>query len=680
MIETKLRPYQETCLSQIKGRYLAGISRQLVSMATGTGKSIVFASLPSYLGLSGKILILSHRKELIEQTIQHMRRHLPQDTVGLEMANQQSDPSSRVVVASVQTIGRSGSRVRKFNANEFDAIIVDEAHHSIASSYKRVITHFGVSKFREKQAVSQGGGARKSKRELSERETSRLLIGFTATPNRGDGIGLGKVYDEIVYSYSILDGIRDGWLVDLRGYRVTTREGLDQVSVRAGDFAPNELARAVNVKERNELIVQSWLKLGEDRQSIVFCVDVSHAKSLAQVFTAKGIPCESIWASDPERRKKLQAHQDGKIKVLTNVGILTEGYDDWRVACVVMARPTQSELLYTQMIGRGTRIQSELGNLHEVNRPNLDIEKRDAIVIDIVDNTRKHRLITLPTLLGLPPELDLKGHSATKTSNRIKQQQAQHPAIRFDGIESVDEIDLLIEKVELLGEHQSGANEKLRIGWFECPGHTHLLHLRKEAGALVQKDVLGGYKVFGYVEGVVPLMQDDVQTVSEAREIGEKWVLALAGTWVNLSSLGVDSEHYKFAISDKTTISIFRSSQSKRYSVIGSFSKRLVWLTWRKRLPDAFRYASNQIILWADDWMESSQPISSGQKHHLILLFEGKLQKNIDQLSWTEAASLISSEWTKRKHLASYPRDCYEFNDLLKHIKTYQTDKDPATG
>ena len=185
-------------------------------------------------------------------------------------------------------------------------------------------------------------------------------------PQRGDGRALAEIFEKITYSYGIRPAIEDGWLVDVKGFRVNTNINLDNVRVSKGDFEQGELEDTVNNPERNSRVVKSWLDKGEDRQTIVFTVGIQHAQDLAKEFQRHGVAAEAIWGNDPERALKLEAHRDGRITVLTNCGVLTEGYDDWRVGCILLARPTKSGMLFAQMIGRGTRLQEGTGNLKDV--------------------------------------------------------------------------------------------------------------------------------------------------------------------------------------------------------------------------------------------------------------------------------------------------------------------------
>jgi superfamily II DNA or RNA helicase len=389
-----LRPYQEEALRISKHKFDHGITRQLIALPTGTGKTVIFACLPRHHQIAGRILILVHRAELAEQAKRKIEKWNPGVKVGIEMGDQSSWSGQKVVVAGVQTIGRVGCpqvnrRLLKLRPDEFDAVVCDEAHHSVADTYIRVFEHF--------QLIQPGN--------------KKLLLGVTATPVRADGQGLWSVYQEIVYSMSITEAVKNGWLSDLKGYRVHTSVRLDTVPTSGDDFIVAALAQSVNTELRNELIVKSWFEHAQGRQTVVFCATIQHAKEVANAFRRANVSADAIWGEDVERSRKLYDHQQKKLRVLANCAVLTEGYDDWRVACIVMARPTLSQLLFVQMVGRGTRIPEGIDNLNTARLAGCTIEKQDCVIIDVADNTRKHRLITLPSLFGLPLGTDLQGRS-----------------------------------------------------------------------------------------------------------------------------------------------------------------------------------------------------------------------------------------------------------------------------
>lgn len=416
------------------GFELDGDGRFLLGDFTVTHNTAVFANLKPHHVFQNKMLVLVHREELAQQAADKILHWNPTYKVGIEMADRVSSNSDDVVVGSVQTLGiKSSNRLAKFKPNEFDAVVADEAHHAIAPTWQTVFEHFGLL-----ERPSGIGTIHKG-----------LLLGVTATPNRGDGQGLGQVFDEIVYRMSILDAIRDGWLVDVRGFKVRTDTDISGVGTRAGDFSVGQLENAVNVDSRNHLIVQNWMVRGEDRQTIAFCVDIAHAKRLAEVFKLYGVAAEAVWGNDPDRREKLKWHRAGGLKVLTNCGVLTEGYDDWRIGCIIMARPTKSQLLFVQMAGRGTRIQEDIHNLNEARAKGLTIKKEDCILLDVVDNTGKHSLVTLASLFGLGFNTDLKGKTITYAKAEIDAAKEKFPNVDLSQIDTIDEIKSQVERVNL---------------------------------------------------------------------------------------------------------------------------------------------------------------------------------------------------------------------------------------
>jgi ATP-dependent helicase IRC3 len=482
----KLRPYQDAALQVSKEKYDAGLERQLIQLPTGTGKTPVFANIKRHHNFDKRLLVLVHRDELAEQAKDTIQAWNPGYRVGVEMGSKVCTNRDDVVVAGVQTIGTGNStRLTQFSPADFCSIVCDEAHHSVAPTYKRIFSHFGFG-----ESVGQ--------------KVNRLLLGVTATPNRGDGQGLGQVYDEIVYQMSILQAIREGWLVDVKGIRVKTNTDLSGVSVRAGDFAIGELEEAVNVDARNHLIVQSWLKYGENRQTICFCVDIAHAKSLSDTFKAYGVAAESIWGTDPDRSDKLKYHKAGGLKVLTNCGVLTEGYDDWAVSCIIMARPTKSQLLFVQMAGRGTRLPKGIDNLLQARAEGILLVKEDCLLIDVVDNCAKHSMVTLASIFGLAPKLDMKGKSVLSTIQEFEQAERDHPQADLSEIESLEDIPAQIERIELFSvkwPEEVVANSKLR--WHSDPsGNGYYLSIPKTQETVrIVPDILDKWSIKGSVNG-----------------------------------------------------------------------------------------------------------------------------------------------------------------------------------
>jgi ATP-dependent helicase IRC3 len=480
-----LRPYQLDSLNASKDKYGFGRNRQLLVLPTGMGKTVVFANVREHHGFTKRVMVLVHRDELATQAAEKLQVWNPTLRVGVEMGERRCDRRDDIVVASVQTIGRAGtSRLAQFIPDDFDAVICDEAHHSIASTYMRVIIdHFGFT---------------------GDLSTPRLLLGVTATPNRGDGEGLAKVYDEIVFNYPMLQAIREGWLSDVRGFRLKTGVSLDGVPVRSGDFATGELESAVNTDARNDLIVRTWLEKAGERQTIAFTVDIAHAQCLAAAFKRYGVACEALWGVDPDRKEKLEAHKRGGLRLLTNCGVLTEGYDDWRVTCIVMARPTKSQLLFVQMAGRGTRIPNfpDGISLIEARQRGLPIEKEDCMIMDVTDNCTRHSLVTLSTIFGLGPLLDTKGKKITDVISKIEAAQNLHPNADLSKLDDIDKLEGYLQEVDLFKVHfDKTVTENSLLQWHITPNKNFALLLPNDERVVVFQNLLDRWTITGTVNG-----------------------------------------------------------------------------------------------------------------------------------------------------------------------------------
>jgi ATP-dependent helicase IRC3 len=451
-------------------------------MATGTGKTPLFANLPALLAsrIPGQTMILAHRETLIDQAIEHVREWNPSLRVDKEMATYHADPNADIIVASVGSIGRAGTkRAEKFNWDNITTVIVDEMHHSCASTYMNVFELAGVLK----------------------PDTKKLLLGVTATPSRGDGLALGSIYKKIVFQYVLKDAITDGWLVDVRGIRLNTQTSLDGVKTVAGDFAQDQLADAVNNPVRNQLVVKAWIDHAFDRQTVVFAVDIKHCQDLSATFERAGIKSAAIWGTDPNQEQKLKAHRDKELQVLVNCQLLTEGYDDWRIACVLDAAPTKSSARYTQKIGRGTRLEEGTGNLLEALAAGKKV-KDNCLVIDVVDNTTRHCLSTLPTLFGLTPDMDLQGKSAVRSAKAIEDAMEANPHIDFTKLTDITKLKAYVEGVNMFDVRfpaEVTANSKL--SWYPTPDGGYTLMLPAHERVQVKQNMLDKYDITAVLAG-----------------------------------------------------------------------------------------------------------------------------------------------------------------------------------
>jgi superfamily II DNA or RNA helicase len=474
------RDYQLQCEQAVIDNWKQGVLQQLVVMSTGTGKTVVFANIIRKLfsQLGGKVLVFAHREELVDQAIALIHSINPDLKVGKEMANDYADTESDVIVSCVASIGRSGS-TRLVRFGHFSLVICDEAHHSIAQTYLNVFDSTGVLR----------------------PESKSLLIGFTATPKRKnltrkekrnllddeELVSLKSVYKKIVFTYPIRKAIKEGWLVPLRGYRIKTETSLDNVKTTAGDFQQDELSEAVNTPIRNKQVVESFREYGENRQAVGFTVDIAHAKALAEEFKKSGYKAEAIWGKDPERAEKLAKHRNKEITVLFNAQVLTEGYDDWRVSCILLAAPTQSSTKFTQEIGRGTRLQEATGNLLAARAGGIRLSKCDCIVLDFVDNYKRNSLVTLPTLVGLNPQFDLHGDSATETAEKIEALQEKWPGVNFSTLTDLSKVKTFVESIDLFADPYTEEIKQLSsLTWMPMQDGSFMLTI-PERKALVDE-------------------------------------------------------------------------------------------------------------------------------------------------------------------------------------------------
>jgi ATP-dependent helicase IRC3 len=469
----ELRSYQQDALNSIVTNYDAGARKLLIQSATGTGKTIIFASLYERMKsrIPGQMWVLSHTEELVVQNLKKLQQVNRALKVGKEMAGSYADPDCDIISACVATTGRHGTkRNDRFNWGNVSLLTIDEAHHSTADAYGRVIDLVGIN--------SPG--------------SNKLLVGVTATAQRPDGKALSEVFDKVAYVYGMRQAIEEGWLVRVRGYRVSTDTSVDDVSVSSGDFSVTKLAARVNTEARNRQVVEAWAKLAGDRRTVVFCADIDHAKAMAEEFKKSGVLAEAVWGEDPERESKLETHRAGKIQVICNCAVLVEGYDDPSIACVVLARPTTSPVLFSQMVGRGTRLAEG---------------KKDLIVIDVVDASSSHSLITLPTLLGLQGILDLRGRDVLTVVEEMEEIQLANPGIDLSKLDDVAKLKTLVEQVNLFTiRFPAEVEANSELTWFKAIDGGYKMLVPKDgpepAGFMrIYQNQLGSWDIIGSIKG-----------------------------------------------------------------------------------------------------------------------------------------------------------------------------------
>lgn len=370
-----LRLYQEEAVAAIRERYVAGDHSTLLVLATGLGKTICFAEIARRTAeRGGRVLVLAHRTELLEQAIGKLES-LGLD-VGWEQAQSRANERHGVVVASVQTL--KGKRLERWSRDHFSLVVIDEAHHAAAATYRRIIEHFHGH-----------------------------VLGVTATPDRGDGKGLRELFDSVAYRYEIKEGIESGWLAPISARRIMV-DGLDLSAVRsvAGDLNQGDLDLAMRAPEAVHGVAEPLLEMSEERPTLAFTVTVEHARGLSEAInemrpgTAAALDGS---ASREHRADVLRQYHSGDVRVLLNCALFTEGFDAPSTSCIAIARPTKSRALYAQMVGRGTRLAPG---------------KKDCRVLDFAGIAGKHSLIGPADVLAGEP---LDGDEKTEVEQILEQ-------------------------------------------------------------------------------------------------------------------------------------------------------------------------------------------------------------------------------------------------------------------
>src|SRR5450432_2016264 len=311
-----LRPYQREAIAAVLAARRSGVRRMLVCLPTGAGKTVIFSELAQL--ARRQVLVLAHREELLAQACDKLEHALGGErVVAIERGSERAPEGAKVIVCSIRSLHEE-RLARVLRGRDIALVIYDECHHAAADDNLRVLRQLGV---------------------FDEHWTGTLL-GFTATTARGDGKGLDAVFERIVYSRALPELIADGYLAHLRGFRVSTAADLTRLSAGGLDFRDEELAEAVDIEERNAIVARSIQELARDRRTIAFCVTVNHAKNLSRSLNVLGVPAGVVHGgmSSEVRARALSDFRAGRTQVLTNVAVLTEGFDDPGVSCIAMAR------------------------------------------------------------------------------------------------------------------------------------------------------------------------------------------------------------------------------------------------------------------------------------------------------------------------------------------------------
>lgn len=343
----ELRPYQQQARDRIHAEWDAGHTRTLLVLPTGTGKTIVFASVAADQVRAGdRVLILAHRGELLEQAADKLQR-----STGLVSAVEKAESTCldswfRVVVGSVQTLQRT-ARLERFPQDYFGTIIIDEAHHAITDGYRRILDYFSGAK----------------------------VLGVTATPDRGDMRNLGEVFDSLAFEYKLTDAIKEGYLCKIMAQTIPLQLDITSVTMSGGDYAVGDMGTALD--PYLEQIAAEMARRCKSRKTVVFLPLIKTSQKFRDLLNTYGFRAAEVNGQSEDRRQVLADFDAGKYNVLCNSMLLTEGWDCPSVDCVVVLRPTKVRSLYSQMVGRGTR---------------LSPGKTDLLLLDFLWMTDKHEL------------------------------------------------------------------------------------------------------------------------------------------------------------------------------------------------------------------------------------------------------------------------------------------------
>ena len=400
-----LRPYQQEAVDSVFTHFQTSNST-LIVMPTGVGKTICFAAAAHRAAEHGRVLVVAHRDELIQQAADKIHRFTGLEC-DIEMGDRFADQCiierrCPVLVTSVQTMSRP-RRMERFHPEEFVLVIIDEAHHvgDGSGTYGSVIRYYRNSK----------------------------VLGVSATPDRLDEVALGKAFQTVAYDYKIIQAIDDGWLVPIEQQFIQV-EGLDLSTVRTtgGDLNQGDLSRILEQEKILHGYADPTIRISDGRKTLVFAASVNQAEQLAGIFnrhkseSARWICGDSVRCPMETRRETLRDFTAGKFQLLVNCAVLLEGYDEPTIEVVAVCRPTKSRSLYTQMVGRGTRplggLVDGLAAPEERCAAIAASEKRSLVVLDFVGNSGRHKLMHTGDILGADFDDDVVGEATRAVGSK----------------------------------------------------------------------------------------------------------------------------------------------------------------------------------------------------------------------------------------------------------------------
>ena len=407
----ELRPYQSAAVAAVKNEWAAGHKKTLLVLVTGAGKTVIASNIiKNCVDQGERVLVLAHRGELLEQAQDKMKRACGVDSLLEKAESTAVGKDCSVVVASVQTLYQD-KRLEAYDPEYFDVVVIDEAHHCMSSTYQKVLKHFSGAK----------------------------VLGMTATPDRADKRNLGHFFDSLAFEYGIRQAVDEKFLCAPSAQLIPLNLDIRGVSVNNGDFAAGELGTALD--PYLEEIADEMVVRCSGRKTACFLPLVKTSQKFRDILNNRGFKAVEVNGESKDRKEKLEAFSRGEFNVIVNSMLLTEGWDEPAVDCIVMLRPTKSRSLYQQVVGRGLRLA-----------PN----KEDCLILDFLWMTERHDLCHPASIIAKDEEM------AKRMTEMILMNGAKGEAGPVDllSVEAAVEEDIIREREESLARKLSEMRRK----------------------------------------------------------------------------------------------------------------------------------------------------------------------------------------------------------------------------